>query len=118
MADKPTPVDVEGLTSGVSAISAGSNFTCALTQVGGVKYWGPNYHGELGDGTVFERLTPVEVVGLASGVSAISTGYFITCALLQAGGVKCWGIINVGELGDGTVFERLTPVDVVGLVSE
>ena len=110
-----TPVDVSSLTSGVSAISAGDRYTCELTSVGGVRCWGENYSGELGDGTTTDRLMPVDVSGLTSGVTAISTDGLHTCALTSVGGVKCWGDNQFGDLGDGTTAERSTPVDVIGL---
>lgn len=114
------PVEVVGLSAGVKAISAGSDHSCALRVSGAVLCWGLNDHGQLGDGTDTHRLTPVGVTGLSSGVKAISTGAYHSCALTDAGGVKCWGDNDFGQLGDGTGglgMRRLTPVGVVGLSS-
>jgi alpha-tubulin suppressor-like RCC1 family protein len=115
--NRQTPVDVSGLSSGVQAIAAGNDHTCALTTDGSVKCWGYNYHGQLGDGTNTDRLTPVEVNGLGSGVRAIATGGLHTCALTTGGGVKCWGHNWYGQLGDGTNEYSLTPVEVSRLGS-
>jgi alpha-tubulin suppressor-like RCC1 family protein len=107
-------VDVNGLSSGVLAVTAGGYHTCALTSAGAVKCWGDNYWGALGDGTRENRPVPVNVVGLSSGVTAMTASGH-TCALTSAGGVKCWGRNVSGQLGDGTTENRLVPVDVVGL---
>jgi alpha-tubulin suppressor-like RCC1 family protein len=112
-----TPVDVAGLASGAAAIAVGDYHTCAMTTSGGIKCWGYNGYGQLGDGTTTDRSTPVDVAGLASGVAAIALGAWgHTCALTTAGGVKCWGLDERGQLGLGTIVYSTTPIDVVTLI--
>ena len=117
MDNRSTPVDVAGLSSGVRAVTAGAAHTCALTEGGGIKCWGANDYGQLGDGTTTDRTTPVDVVGLGNGVDAIAAGNWHTCALTEGGAAKCWGYNGYGQLGDGTTTNRATPVDVLGLAS-
>jgi alpha-tubulin suppressor-like RCC1 family protein len=111
------PVEIAGLASGVLSIEAGRVHTCAVTSSGGARCWGDNNNGQLGDGTTTHRSTPVEVVGLVGGVSAVSAGSSHSCGLTVGGGVRCWGANYIGQLGDGTTTESLAPVDVDGLAS-
>jgi len=130
-----TPVDVSGLTSGVTAIGAGGVHTCALTTAGGVKCWGHNGSGQLGDGqkdcgiSGINCLTPQDVCATGttafpcavgdqlSSVTDLELGINHTCALTTGGGAKCWGSNLAGRLGDGTTLQRNIPVDVSGLTS-
>ena len=115
--DRLTPVTVVGLEGTVVAEATGAYHSCAVTSSGAVQCWGGNQYGQLGDGTTTQRLTPVAVSGLGSGVVAVAAGFYHTCALTTVGAVQCWGANFTGRLGDGTTTQRLTPVQVSGLTS-
>ncbi|HOT91029.1 MAG TPA: hypothetical protein PLJ78_02965 [Anaerolineae bacterium] len=116
-----SPQDVVGLSSGVQAIAAGLQYTCAIVN-GAAKCWGNNDYGQLGNGTTTDANTPVNVSGLSSGVTAIAVvdraqGDEHSCAVVN-GAAKCWGYNYAGALGNGQKGDATpvtTPVDVVGL---
>lgn len=113
--DSVTPVPVSGLSSGVAALTGGTYHTCAIMSGGAAKCWGSNVTGQVGDGTTTDRLVPVDVFGLTSGIVTISGGRFHTCSVNTAGRAQCWGSNLWGQIGDGTTVNRLTPVGVSGL---
>src|SRR5512147_2951140 len=108
----PPQLEAQPAPLGVTAFAAGEGHTCVLTGANGVKCWGRNAEGQLGDNTTTPRLVAVDVAGLPSGVAQIAAGGFHTCALTaevnpgQGGGVKCWGSNAFGQLGDGTTTPR------------
>ena len=48
---------------------------------------------------------------------AIVTGDYHSCAVTDAGAVKCWGRNTNGQLGNGSYTQSTTPVDVSGMSS-
>lgn len=110
------PAVASGLSANVVAVTAGALHACALLESGAVRCWGNNRYGQLGDGSATDSLTPVDVAGLSSGVTAIEAGAFHTCAIAN-GALKCWGANDTGQLGNGAAISSLTPVDVTGLAS-
>ena len=122
------PVQVTGLTSGVQAISVGSDFSCAVTAAGGVKCWGTDEVGQLGTGIPYvdSRMqasnVPVDVKDLGSGAVAVSAGGSSACAIIAEGAVKCWGLDEYGKLGNASTHTAgdgmpsfLPPVTVQGM---
>lgn len=114
--DQTTPVTVVGLNANVLSVTGGGQHTCALqaTTDGTTAFcWGSNWNGALGDGTTNGHHTPIAVIGLRAGVTALAAGAHSTCALVEtvagAGRVQCWGVNRAGQLGDGTLLYRAQP---------
>jgi alpha-tubulin suppressor-like RCC1 family protein len=113
--DNYVPVQVPGLT-GITKISAGGLFSLALRSDGTVWAWGVNSAGQLGDGTTASTEVPVQVTGLSQ-VTGISAGYDASLATSTRGitaltSVWAWGGNSMGQLGDGTFTNHLTPEQV------
>jgi len=61
-APRAVPVQVVGLGSGMKAVAAKGDFSCALTAAGAVKCWGADNWGTIGDGRIIRQLTPSQAV--------------------------------------------------------
>ena len=87
-------VDVKGLKTGVKSLSVGEGSSCVIMTTGGVKCWGWNTWGQLGNGTREETWDPVDVVGLPGPATAVVLyeGPIVgeVCAIVS-GSVNCWG---------------------------
>ncbi|MCK7594613.1 hypothetical protein [Pseudomarimonas salicorniae] len=109
------PVDVAGLALGAQAVAVGFDHSCAITASGGVKCWGYNQEGQLGDGSGQNQDRAVDVSGLSAGVRALALGRKHSCALRDNGVVLCWGGNDEGQLGLGTTAAAPSPREVSGL---
>lgn len=99
---------------GWTDLSAGEKHTCGLKADGTAWCWGDNIDGQLGDGTIESRLTPVRV-GELTDLVAIAAGKKHTCAIDTQGHGWCWGDNTQGQLGNASIAPSVTPVPVVGL---
>jgi alpha-tubulin suppressor-like RCC1 family protein len=110
------PIVNLGACHTVKAVSAGRwGHVCAILGNGQVKCWGTNQEAELGVGDSMNRgdkpdqmgdALPAVRLGTGRTATAIATGMWHTCALLDNGKVKCWGQNSEGELGVGDRLSR------------
>lgn len=93
-------------------LAAGDNHVCGLTDSGDVYCWGSNTQGQLGDASTLNSYYPqlVDVSGLTDVVfESISANAANTCGLTGDGSVYCWGDNAYGQVGDGTMIDKLVP---------
>ncbi len=126
----PTPARVD--LPAVRQVAYGAFHVCALLTDGTVRCWGNNKFGQVGlapdrsettcdPGDGFDvgcQRRPRAVEGL-SNVRQITAGRNHTCALLMDGSVRCWGLNDSGQIGNGMVESqdapRIAPTAVTGL---
>jgi alpha-tubulin suppressor-like RCC1 family protein len=100
--------------SDVVQVEAGFYHTLALKSDGTVWAWGWNQYGQLGDNSITDRPTPVQVGSTVAGftnIIAVSAGSYHSMALKSDGTVWVWGNNQVGQIGNGsTSGAQLMPV--------
>jgi alpha-tubulin suppressor-like RCC1 family protein len=109
----PTPVQVTGIANAVQ-VAGGWAHTCARLSTGALRCWGEGTSGELGDGAMQTSTTPVDVSGISTAVGLTAGWYHHSCALLTGASVRCWGVNEWGQFGNGTTTGSAVPVAMSG----
>jgi len=90
----------------VATVAVGGAHACALMSDSTVKCWGSNSSGQLGGNSSTTSPVPVTVIhgdgSPLTNVTALSSGFQHTCALIQDGSVLCWGSNSSGQLGNAS----------------
>lgn len=113
-------------------VAVGQAHACAA-EASVLRCWGRGADGQLGDGTLADHDEPAPVVGLPprpvtavcaggggalevdeDGTLVVAPARGFTCAVVLSG-LWCWGANDRGQLGDGTLDDRPTPVRVADL---
>ena len=112
--DRSSPVTVVGGIANWSQLSAGEQHSLGLTTTGIAYAWGRGDSAQLGDNTTSSRSSPVTVVGGITTWRQLSSGRMHNLALTTAGIAYAWGNSYYGQLGQGNLSPRSSPVTVVG----
>lgn len=113
-ANVPVAVSTAGFPVATRFISvaAYSDTSIALASNGQLYSWGNNSTGQLGDGTVVNRATPVEVSISGVVFKQIAVARSHALALAADGSIYSWGKNNSGQLGDGSNVDTVVPIQV------
>lgn len=96
LTDRDVPVKV---LSDVTDITAGLEYTCAITTYGQVLCWGNNDQGQLADGTRTDRMKPT-LATLITGISNVDAGQTKSCGLTSSGLLRCLSNGSAQEISE------------------
>lgn len=106
---KPAPIPLPDVT-----LASGARTHALFVSQGTVSACGSGDAGELGNGSLASSRTPVAVTGLPVGaeVTALTSSWEGSGALLADGDYYNWGYNAAGQLGNGSTDDSARPVKV------
>jgi len=111
---RSSPVQI-GILTNWNSVSAGREHTQAVKTNGTLWAWGRNNYGQLGDNTVVNKSSPVQIGSLTNWYSVFSGKSSSNLSIKTDGTLWAWGYNVTGVLGDGTIVNRSSPVQVGAL---
>jgi alpha-tubulin suppressor-like RCC1 family protein len=105
------PQQVSGLSSGVKAIAAGWNYTCALLDSGNAKCWGDNTYGQIdfnnyalvenppASSDIPVEIPLLEIPWIDGAAIGITAGFGHVCIITDLKTIECWGANFADQLG-------------------
>ena len=105
-----SPVQIVSNDYNWQTVSTGNRFYMAIRSDGTLWGAGFNSQGQLGREETVHRSSLVQVLGEFTKWKSVSCGYRFVAGVKENGTLWCWGVNNVGQLGDGTVINRSSPV--------
>ena len=96
------------------AVSTGDSQTVAVDQNNTLWAWGTNLSGEIGNGTTVDQPVPIKILDNVKFALATNTATFnTTYAIKTDGSLWGWGSNMYGNLGDGTIIDKLSPIKIM-----
>lgn len=107
-------IEIGNCAVALQQIAPGASHSCGIGSDGWVYCWGDNTSGQLGNGQTARKFTPVAVlrgdIPVGATIQQVATGASHACVLASNAKVYCWGSNTLGQLGDSTTGNSLTPV--------
>jgi alpha-tubulin suppressor-like RCC1 family protein len=102
-------------------VSLGSGASAAIDSNGKLYMWGDNTYGQLGDGTIISQGQPEQIgnsswtqvsTNISNSDIDLPGNFYNTMAIRSDGTLWAWGSNSFGQLGDNTIIDRSSPVQV------
>ncbi len=117
IAAKSSPVLVVGALKWASIVTQLSQSIGGITTAGDAYFWGNNSNGQMGDGTIASKSSPTLVVGGLKWTQLVTGGNVTSTGIATDGNIYRWGTNANGQVGDGTVTAKSSPVANVGVAN-
>jgi hypothetical protein len=107
-----SPIQTVAGGSNWKQVYAGGSTTAAIKTDGTLWLWGSNTGfgpGQLGDGTILAKSSPVQTVAGGTNWKQVS-GNYAMAAIKTDGTLWTWGDNSNGQLGDGTTSHKSSPI--------
>jgi len=97
----------------ITDIEISYNSSAAITSNGRLLVWGENSFGQLGDGTIFNKIKPLDITSSLNLVNeervvAVKIGSQVTAILTSTGRLLTAGYNGFAQLGEESITERFT----------
>ena len=111
---RSSPVSVVGGFTDWCQVSGALRHSLGVRTNGTAWAWGCNASGQLGDGTIVSKRSPVSVVGGFTDWCQVNGGGYHSLGVRTNGTAWAWGRNDSGRLGDNSTVFSSSPVSVVG----
>ena len=109
--NRSSPVQTVTFATNWKFVACGNYHTAEIKTDGTLWCWGFNsYYGQLGDNTLTNRSSPVQTVAATTNWKQVACGYGHTAAIKTDGTLWSWGRNESGQLGDGSITNKSSPV--------
>jgi alpha-tubulin suppressor-like RCC1 family protein len=113
---RSSPVQILGGGTNWRQVSLGKECAASIKTDGTLWVWGRNIGGGLGDNTVIDKSSPVQTISGGTNWKQVSAGgYSSYCMAIKTDGTLwTWGANGYGNLGDNTIVNKSSPVQILG----
>jgi len=110
---KSSPVQTVASGFNWSSVSSGFQTIYGIKTDGTLWAWGLNASGQLGDGSISNKSSPVQTIASGTTWVQVAAGETFAVATKTDGTLWTWGTNSSGQLGDNTTISKSSPIQTI-----